>query len=493
MNELDKSKHGGNFKIFPDREMPGNLSLDGPDSSVCIWDEKFIDVEKFEKSAENFFTGTLDDSRKVSLIDCIVHPSGFHISQGGQMHHLYVSPHYVILGDQHISNTDETIIESRFIVDDAKTLFHDRKTFGSIFDSRSIMKQIIKTQKSLQGVAIGEHPVVAYYTGKTEIFSVDTVLGKISALHNPTFDMGGPNGVKMDNKIYIQMEFEKPIAFREVVNRIWRVLRFLELMIGRSQNLVEFKICTDKTNKGSQFLEVYDCMFPKHQRNTKLHFIDILIDSVTNPTDFTQVFAAWLERDNTWSDARGRFSDSLKEQNKYSVDRLVRNANMFDLLPETAFPTPLELPEDLLDARTRAKDIFKGLPHSPERDSVLGALGRVGEWVLKRKIRSRVEIILSKVPCLLPELIVATDEAVNCRNHYVHGSESRIDYNKEVETQFFLTDTLEFVFAASDLVEAGWDIASWSQKGSHLAHPFNRYLHSYSENLKKLKSLLPTP
>ena len=493
MNELDKSKHAGNFKILPDREMPGNLSVDGPDSFVYIWDEKFIDVKKFEKTADNFFTGILDDSRKVSLIDCIVHPPGFHLSPGGQMHHLYVSPHYIIVGDQYVSDSDETIVESRFVVDDAEALFDDRKTFGSIFDSHSIMQQIIETEKSLHDVVIGEHPVVAYFTGKTEIFSSHTVFGKISAHHSPSVNWGGPKGVNIENKISIHMKFERPISFREVVNRVWRVLRFLELMIGRSQNLVEFKICKDIKQKRPQFLEVYDCMYPKYERNTKLRFTDILIDAVRNPTDFSQVFAAWLERDDKWRDARSRLSSSLKEENTYGIDRLIRNANMFDLLPEKTFPVPPELPQELLDARDRAKDMFESLPVSPERNSVLGALGRVGKWTLKRKIRQRVDLLLPAIDRVVPDLSLVTDEAVNCRNHYVHGSDSRVDYNEEFDTQVFLTNTLEFVFAASDLIESGWDIASWCQTGPHLSHPFGQYIYSYSENIEKLKSLLAIP
>jgi hypothetical protein len=65
-----------------------------------------------------------------------------------------------------------------------------------------------------------------------------------------------------------------------------------------------------------------------------------------------------------------------------------------------------------------------------------------------------------------PEITMVTDEAVNCRNYYVHGGEPRLDYNREFGAVIFFTDTLEFVFAASDLIEAGWDFQAWIKTGT---------------------------
>lgn len=493
MNEFDKSKYAGNFKVFPEREIPGNLSLDGLHSLLHVWERRDISIEKFRELTESTFTGTLDNSKKVSLLNCRVHGTTFHPCQDGTRYHLDISPQYVVFGDQHISDTDETIIKSYFVIDDAPVLFHDNEAFGSVIKSRSTMQHIVETEESHRDIRMGEHPIVAYYTGKREIFSSDTVLGRVSARHNLTYNMGGPNGVKMDNKISICVEFEKGITFKEVVSRNWKVLRFFELIVGRPPNLLEFKILTETQQETPRYLDVYDCGFPKYQRNRKFHFTDTLINAVRNPTEFSRVLAAWLERDDSWRDARIRFSCSLREENSYDVDRLIRDANMFDVLPETTFPIPPELPQDLFDARERAKKMFGDLPPSPERDSVLGALGRVGKWTLKRKIRHRSQFLLSRIGEQLPELSIVSDEAVNCRNHYVHGSDSRIDYNEEFGIRCFLTDTLEFIFAASDLIEAGWDIKSWCQKGGLLNHPFRQYLHSYSEDLQKFKSLLSSP
>jgi hypothetical protein len=54
----------------------------------------------------------------------------------------------------------------------------------------------------------------------------------------------------------------------------------------------------------------------------------------------------------------------------------------------------------------------------------------------------------------------------------------------------FFTDTLEFVFAASDLIEVGWKIEPWLQKGTTMSHPFGTYCAHYRYNLQALKALL---
>jgi len=85
----------------------------------------------------------------------------------------------------------------------------------------------------------------------------------------------------------------------------------------------------------------------------------------------------------------------------------------------------------------------------------LGALGRAAKSNLKNKIRYRASCNLS-AGARFDELTLVTDEAVNCRNHYIHGSELSFDYERNFNTVAFFMATLEFVFAASDLIEAGW-------------------------------------
>ncbi len=396
------------------------------------------------------------------------------------------SPHYVIFGDQHISCAETQISSVSFVLDDAATLFHDPAAFGTASDARSIIQQIVASESMDREIVIGDRPVVAYYTGKKKIFSSNTALGTIAASHVSTETMGTSSGIKIDNTIYIRITFAEALTFKVVISRLWKVQRFFGLIVGRPQNLLEVNITTG-TDRRWRANRVYGSMFPKYQRSyNKPHPGDILVDAVRDPNGFSNILAAWLERENTWHGARERFFQSfekqfLEKQRTYDIDRLISAANVFDIMPKTAFPEPEGLPSALDDAKKKAEEIFRKLPPSDERDSFLDALGRAGRSKLKKKIASRCSCLLNRIGDRLPDLFLVTDEAVNCRNHYVHGSASRIDYNKEPDIRVFLTDTLEFVFAASDLIEAGWDIAAWCETGSHRHHLFGAYLDGYSD------------
>ena len=141
-------------------------------------------------------------------------------------------------------------------------------------------------------------------------------------------------------------------------------------------------------------------------------------------------------------------------------------------------------------AKTECQKVFKKLPESYERNSVLSALGRIGKATLKHKTRHRGQIIMDAFGGRPAELPFVLDAAVDCRNHYVHGTPSRIDYSKDSDVVVFLTNTLEFVFGASELVEAGWDIQRFAGRGSTMTHPYGSYLVTYKSNLEALKALI---
>jgi len=60
------------------------------------------------------------------------------------------------------------------------------------------------------------------------------------------------------------------------------------------------------------------------------------------------------------------------------------------------------------------------------------------------------------------------------------AGDASLDYDANFDRVTFFTQTLEFVFAASDLVEAGWDIKAWSTTGTTMFHPFARYRINYA-------------
>jgi hypothetical protein len=68
--------------------------------------------------------------------------------------------------------------------------------------------------------------------------------------------------------------------------------------------------------------------------------------------------------------------------------------------------------------------------------------------------------------------------------------DAKIDYIAEFDQVIFFTEVLEFIFAASDLVECGWNIEEWSKQSSTVSHPFDRLRFHYDLRLKELKRAL---
>ena len=244
MEEREKTKHSGKFTIEPGREIYGELTLDGPKSSLYMWDKDFFDPRG---KNNGFVKGILHDLTKVSLIDCITTkgPGSF----SNTHHFASLFPHYAVLGDQHISPDDDTIAEVNFVIDDATTLFDDFNAFGVVSNARSIIEKVVQhdveQSRHDREIKIGAYPEIVYFTGKSEIFSADTALGKISAYHNPsTSFLGGPEGVKITNKIFVKLQFADTITIEDVINRTYRFLCFLGLLVGassESRRTLDFK------------------------------------------------------------------------------------------------------------------------------------------------------------------------------------------------------------------------------------------------------------
>ena len=407
MERLEKSKHTGMFTIEPDKQVNGELTLDGPRSSLYVWSHDFFDsTDKHNR----FVKGILHDLTKVSLIGCVTtlglgSRSGSNVSPEEIIHFANFFPHYVISGDQHLSPVEKTINRVDFVIDDATTLFYDYDAFGHVLDAGPLIEQVVQCHVEQvrqysdvdRTIKIGPYPQIAYFTGKEEIFSANTVLGRVSASHAPSYSLGGPAGIEIKNNIFVSVQFTDPVIFDDAINRTLRIIKFLELLVGRPQNLVEFTISKEVDQQRPAILQVYGSWFPKYERSKserKPDPIDVLIDAVQNPKEFSHILVNWLEQDEDWRDARGRFFANFTKEGAHGVDRLIGAANMFDILPANATPAEVELTEDIKSARDDCQNIFKELPASPERDSILSALGRVGKSTLKQKIHHRAQLLI---------------------------------------------------------------------------------------------------
>lgn len=490
-NEVGES---GTFIIEPNREVFGTLKIAGKQSELYLHDRNCFQAAF--RGSENL-TGTLHDLTRVTLIGCLTTGLGHSSVRAESYHFARIFPHYVVTGTQHLDSEAPTIQEIIFIVDDAPTLFYDIDAFGTSFDARPHVENIVMGKKLTRKVKIGEWPQLAYFTGKVEIVSVETTLGKVAAQHNPSGGLGGPCGVRIDNRISVSITTSGPGTFAEAISRMLTLLRFFAIVVGRPQVVKDLWVVV-AGNAASERLRVHWNHAPTRDedisgKDSAPQPADILLDPVRRPAEFTDVMRNWLAVDRVRRDARVRFASCFEHENVYPVDRIVGAANMFDILPPAAVPKGFALAPDIVDAKRQCDEIFRNLPASQERSSVLDALGRLGMSSLRRKVRHRAANILSAVGYCFPELESVIDEAVNCRNHYVHGSLSKIDCNQHFAVLSFFIDTLEFVFAASELIEAGWNIREWVSTPTSMSHPFGRYRVGYAQSLAEFKAARTRP
>jgi hypothetical protein len=493
-SSADSRESSGRFALAPGEEVYGELTVAGPHSSLYLYDRKEFQTHA---APHQYITGVLNDLTKVSLIRCVAQRvPGYGIRGSEQYHFAKAFPHFVIHGDSYLRPDEKKITKIHFVVDDATTLFYDFDAFGLLLDGKPFIEQITAANAIIASRKIdtGPEPHILYFTGRREIFATDTVLGRVSASHNPIpTSFGGPSGVGLKNTIFLTITFREPVVFDQSIRHMTTVIGFLEILAGRPQNLTAIELATESGQQNPLPLHVYWSMQPTRKRRrgaaTPQSF-DILLDAIRQRDAFCRVLAGWLERDESWRPARARCSNCLAEENSYNVDRLIRAANMFDILPACAVPSDVPLSKELDKAKEATREVFRALPGSPERDSVLNALGLMGKAKLKYKVRHRADYILKEAGECFPELITVADQAVNCRNFYVHGTTPPFDYNAHFDAVTFFTDTLEFVFAASDLVEAGWDIKAWSNIGTTMSHPFGRYRVNYLLQIQALKALL---
>lgn len=490
MDKFNDFRKPGFFLIADGTELHGELVLKRGATSLNLYS-----TSAFHTLDSKDILGTFHDRSKVSLIGCITLSGPGTGYRGSETYHFStLFPHFALLGGEHVTSEERKITGVSFSVDDATAIFYDFDAFGMVIDARPHLQQILDSQPVDRKVEIGDHPKIFYFTGKYEIFRVRTAIGDMSATHGPSYDFPSPKGIHVENTIRINIDFDANRTVEEAVDAVRDALRFFDMVAGRPQNIVELKCHLASTEEERyRSLDVYWCMPPHRDEadeSGKPHPADLPVKAAKDPAQFTPILANWLHRQVEWRTARARFAFAAAHQNRYTTDRLVGAANMFDIMPASAYPSAVTLPSDLEKARDEARAAFRSLPGSPERESVLNALGRIGKPTLKRKIRTRVELLKNAVGTRFPDLELVTDQAVDCRNFYVHGSPGKFDYEVHSDQPTFFTDTLEFVFAASDLIEAGWNMASWIQEGTTMSHPFGRYRVTYKERLAALKKLL---
>lgn len=476
--------------IAPDGlEVFGNLHLNGRNTTLHL----NLKNELPQSTEPRAIDGTLFDLRKVSCLECFL-LSAVNGWRGTEQHHnVDIFPHFITVGQRHFTWGEPSIAAVCFSTPDLPLIFNDYKAFGHVFTSKSVIESLVNGGEHPRGVEFGDYPEAFYFSGKHEIVGIDTLIGKLQVEHRPTSRIGGTTGLDVKDKLVLYLKYAEPVSLDTCIERIMSVHRFLSLIAGRKQSIESLYLdLIDDPKPNACPLELHWMHAPLGEGDEvdNLHPGDIPLDAVQRTAEFKAVLVDWLKREPEWRTARIRYADCASKGNSYGVDRLVAAANMFDILPLDAVSTALPLSEDLILAREECRKIFKRLSPGPERNGILGALGRMHVPSLTKKVLHHVDVVNSKLAKRFPNLSVAAIAAVKCRNYFVHGSSDNFDFPKLEPFVPFLTDALEFVFATSDLINAGWDAEAWGNRHYSVGHSFTRFRWGYQEQIACLEQAL---
>lgn len=158
-------------------------------------------------------------------------------------------------------------------------------------------------------------------------------------------------------------------------------------------------------------------------------------------------------------------------------------ANAFDLLPDDAVGKP-ELPSAAQETLSRLIEEVRKL-ESPYREQFLSYINLVKGTNLRQKINARFKGLPADLQRRFPDIEFAIGHAVRARNYFVHGSKGKLSVVDTYSLMFYLTDTLEFIFVASDLCECGWNYARWLEEANR--GRLRDYVRSYDSHLSELK------
>lgn len=426
----------------------------------------------------------------ITLLACIGQPSGCSISRDGVVRYsANVFPHYVLAGSSHFDSEKDFVQAIEFGITDLAVLCDDRTAFGHVIASRLVIDAVLAEARTYGDVEAGEYPSVLYYTGKDILVDVETSFGKVMVSHRPSRSPGSTKGVRIKNVMTVRIEPKSPAHFSDALKTAYDLSCFFSMAAGRAQRVKRIILEVERLGEEHPAIFSVAPSYPLDgggSNSMRPNAGDLPLDPIRSPEEFSCVLANWAGRHGSWFPARWRYLGCISKGNTYDYDRLIAAANMFDILPSGLFPSRNELSANFMEVKDSCAKAFKALPKSFERESVLNALGRISKPTLTQKVLSRAAVVREGFGGAFSKIDHAVVIAVKLRNFFVHGSDGGLDLEKVEPLMPFLTDVLEFVFSASDFIDAGWDARGWIVKHHGFGHSFARFKKSYGDQIVDL-------
>ncbi len=471
----NKYKHpiGVLFDLGEGRKITGQLRLKRGglfDSNVVsIVDDEFFHVAD-GGSLHGISTGGM-----VSVLDCV--GDGILGSTGGDdylIHHGDISFRYALFGKRHITADEKSVRGIEFTLEgvESSVFVHDNfAKFGLLYDpDKTVLDAIERTRPEYQkGAFVKEKAVVSYFTGDHDILPrFETVLGIVHVGRLIETDFLG-HIMKGTPRITVDFN-DAPTTLEDALGKVRQICQFFAWMMGYAlawKDVLVFTLPSNESGLRADADGVFEMFGPNERKVApeEARQCGTLIDGSRHPEHFMKVMKKWLERNGNEKKktANARFSSCFPGISKRSLeDGIVSAANTFDLLPNEDKPEAQPLEEDLQNVLADASKKVKSCMPGTQRDDILTTLGNVQRNKrLRHIIEHRAEIVLEHFgQGSIKQLDKVIGHAVKCRNYYTHGpgdqQPSDIDY-ADAGVVLFLTQTLEFIYGASELLLCGWE------------------------------------
>lgn len=482
MQKEDSTYHG-TFQVHG-HDIWGQIKLAGPQTHLTMRTEECA----INPYAPTTIHGRLHDFRLVSCLQCVggEYPAEAWGQNGATSTSWNIQPHQVLIGPKHFEPTTDRVRKAWFSTPDIYHIFDDMDSYGIVFKPSTQQQSIIPQAIGNRLVPLGPSPVLAYFAGRTSLLTSQLAFGKFNVLSSVGRNASS-RGVTIDAKIWLQLEFNEPVDLELCLERIRAIGQFLSIIAGRSQGIERLHIEMDGDDDKSLPIDVHWVLGPRQSEEEQYEpsWHDIPLDGVRRPEEFTKVIQKWFDSDEQ-KPARARLYSCLEAGSSFTPDRLVAAANLFDL---SIGSSPEEISPELAQAKEECLRILRATPRSDDRDGAIQALHRIGSLTLAKKILARAELLRGHFQ--MADLDKVLKQAILFRNYFVHGSsDTRFKYEVVEPYHVFLTETLEFVFAAADLIECGWAGGIWYSRPHTANHWFTRYLSDYDRASRALLAAL---
>tara|TARA_R110002072_G_scaffold7773_5_gene41525 strand:+ start:519 stop:1946 length:1428 start_codon:yes stop_codon:yes gene_type:complete len=462
------------FLNIADQNLTGTLVLSGKNTLLSVHaKEPVFDLP-------DYVNCLCQDGQYASLLRCVSFGGGTSWAGNESVYNTRAFPHIVVMGSRYCT-ANEAIVESfSFHLSGAEDLFFD-----------------IDPWIDGEGYKPNDNPdsytQTFSFSGSGVIFEANTDIGQISAFHAPTFTGPSMMGFSAKNQVRILITPTEPVSIDALIAVSNRFKHFAEVCTGQSQNIESISFISLERTGGDnpssfEVIVSHNEEGERQDRDGGTYGHDMLAAPCLDRKNYEDLVVQWFSKnDSITSVALSRFSSNINAGSYYDFNRLVSAASLFEWFDSSE---KVEMTDDIASVIQQTKIALNALSVSEQRDRLLGALGNAGKETLHQKIIRQltgVLTILDRTKMIDRE---KTEDlislAVKCRNGLVHG-----DYNKKVHRAldshiYFLTETLEVLFACLCVHNKGYEIP---QNKRHLAG-HSRYSHFFKEFQKRARVVL---